>query len=362
MGGISSWIYTICRELHRTDPEGFEFHFIATHGWVIQERFRCLGDAVFLGREGKPPNWLVWRRVGAYLRKLEPDIIQFSNLQVYRDIGRRVKPPVVIDRKAGMRTMARYDLRGVDAVICQNQEMYDKLALAPSRKFLVYHGVDIAAMNAVAPAPLGFGPDAVVIGQVSRLGGGQNHRLLIDAVTALRQRHPQVKLVLVGGTTPQAGSVDDLSRLRDYAKPLGEHAILPGSIDDPVPYLAGFHVATCTSTRAIAEGAPRKLIEPMALGVPCVTTDSGATREVVEDGVNGFVVPDGDLDQMVRRLQQLIVDRSLYRAFSDRCRETVAERFNIVKQADKLRTIFLTLVAGASQKSHRGWRVFRGSR
>lgn len=356
MGGIASWIYTICHEIHRTDPGAFEFHFIATHGWVIQPRFHEIGRPVFLGREGRPPNWLVWRRVYAYLRKLQPDIIQFSNLKAYRDISRRVKPPVVIERKAGMRTMARFDLTGVDAVISQNQEMFDALKIDASRKFLVYHGVDIEAMNAVAPNRLGFGPEAFVIGQVSRLGGGQNHKLLVDAVIALRRTYPQVKLVLVGGSTPQAGSVDDMALLREYVKPLGEHAVLPGSIDDPVPYLAGFQVGTCTSTREIAEGAPRKLIEPMALGIPCVTTDSGATREVVEDGVNGFVVPDGDLDQMVRRLEQLIVDKALYRTFADRSRETVSQKFDVVKQAGKVREIYLTLLDRSPRRApRRSW-------
>src|SRR5258705_12440160 len=80
-GGMSQWIYTVCREIHRTDPGKFEFHFIATHGWVIQERFRQVGKTAFLGRQGKPPNWLVWRRVTRYLRDLAPDIIQFSNLK-----------------------------------------------------------------------------------------------------------------------------------------------------------------------------------------------------------------------------------------------------------------------------------------
>src|SRR5262245_40045032 len=103
-GGISQWISTICQEIQRTDPGLFEFHFVATHGWVTQERFHRLGKAVFLGRQGKPPNWFVWRRVAKYLRGLAPDIVQFSNLKAYRDVCRRVRPPVVIDRKAGMRT------------------------------------------------------------------------------------------------------------------------------------------------------------------------------------------------------------------------------------------------------------------
>lgn len=350
MGGISQWIYTACREMHRTDPGAFEFHFIATHGWVIQDRFQTVGRAVFLGRQGKPPNWFAWRRVAAYLRRLQPDVIQFSNLKAYRDMARRIKPAVVIERKAGMRTIGRYDLTGVDAVISQNQAVFDVLDLPPGRKFVVYHGVDIAAMAAVVPNRLAFGPDDFVIGQVSRLGKGQNHKLLIDAVTTLRTRYSHVKLLLIGGTTQQPGSVDELPMLREHARPLGEHAIFMGAVDEPYPYIAGFNVATCTSTREFTEGAPRKLIEPMALGVPCVTTDSGATREVVEDGVNGFVVPDGDLGQLVQRLEQLMLDRRLSQTFAARGRETVSEKFNIVKQAEMVRAIYLTLVAAASKE------------
>jgi glycosyltransferase involved in cell wall biosynthesis len=353
-GGISQWIYTVCRELHRTDPGAFEFHFIATHGWVIQERFQRIGKAVFLGREGKSPNWFAWRRVASYLRRLDPDIIQFSNLEAYRDIAVRVKPRVIIERKAGMRTLDRYDLRGIDAVISQNQEVFDAVDMDPSRKFLVYHGVDIDALNAVTRNRLGFGPDAFIVGQVSRLGKDQNHRLLIDAVGVLRRRHPQVKLVLVGGTTPQPGSIDWLPKLREYAGPLGEHAVLAGAIDEPYDIMAGFDVATCTSTKAFTEGAPRKLIEPMAMGIPCVTTDSGSTREVVEDGVNGFVVADGDLDAFVDRVERLIVDQSLYRTLGARARATVVEKFNIVEQAQKVRRIYLTLFAESSGAAGQG--------
>jgi glycosyltransferase involved in cell wall biosynthesis len=345
MGGISQWIYTVCCELHRTDPGAFEFHFVATHGWIIQERFHRIGTAVFLGRRHRPPNWLVWRRVKAYLRRLAPDIVQFSNLAIYLDICRRVHPPVVIDRKAGMRTLNRYDLDGVDAVICQNRQVFDLVKFEPERKFLIYPGVDVQAFRNVTPNRLGFGPDAFIVGQASRLGGGQNQKLLIDAVIALRRRHPQVKLVLVGGTTPQAGSADLLPALREYAAPLGEHAVLTGAVDEPWELIAGFNVATSTSTRQVAEGVPRKLVEAMAMGIPCVATDSGATYDVVDDGLNGFLVPDGDLDALVRRLDQLIVDESLYRELAAGACETAVRKFNIVNEARKARTAYLTLLA-----------------
>lgn len=350
MGGIAQWIYTVCREVHRTHPGTFDFHFIATHGWVIQPRFAEIGTPEFLGREGRAPGWWTWRRVTRHLRRLAPDIIQFSNLAAYRDVCLKVRPPVIIERKAGMRTLRRYDLTGVDAVISQNQEVHEAIALPPDRKFLVYHGVDVDACRAVAPDRLGFAPEDFVIGQASRLGRGQNHELLIDAVIALRARHPRVKLVLVGGTTPQPGAVDELPRLRERARPLGDAVRFTGPVENPFPLIAGFDVATCTSTREFTEGAPRKLIEPMGFGIPCVTTDSGATREVVEDGVNGFVIEDDDRAALADRLERLLVDRALYDRLAAEARRTVERRFNIVTQAALVREAYLALLARAGRK------------
>ncbi len=353
LGGISQWIYTVCAELHRTDPGRFAFHFICTHGWVIQERFARVGTPVFLGREGRAPNWLVWLRVQRYLQRLRPDIIQFSNLKPYRDLCYRVRPPVIIERKAAMRTVGRYDSRGVDAIISQNRQVMEALRDLPVPQFLVYHGVDLDGLASVVPNRAGFGPDDFIVGQVARLSPGKNQRMLIDVVARVRQRHPRVKLVLVGGATRQAGAVDLLPELREHARRLGVEAVFTGALNDPAPYIAGFNVGTCTTTRACGEGAPRLLIEPMAFGIPCVTTDAGATNEVIEDGVNGFLVPDDDVPGMADRIERLLLDEALYRRLSHRARETVERRFNIRTQARQVRDIFLSLLAQSTRPRSR---------
>jgi glycosyltransferase involved in cell wall biosynthesis len=355
-GGISQWIYTVCRELHRTHPGAFDFHFIATHGWVIRDYFHRVGTPVFLGREGHAPNWLVWRRVRRYLARLRPHVVQFSNLRAYRDLVVALRPPVVVDRKAGMRTLDRYSLRGVDVVISQNQQVVDALAdrFDPARTFLVYPGVDIEALRAVVPDRLGFSDDDVIVGQLSRLGRGQGHGLLIDAVLSVRKRHPNVRLVLVGGTTPQAGAVDLLPELRARAAPLGDSVRFTGDVSEPFALMAGFDIATVTSTREVSEGIPRKLVEPMARGIPCVTTDSGACPEAVDDEVNGFVVEDGNVAQMADRIERLVTDRALYAKFSAAAREKVERVFDIRVEAQKVRTIYLD--AYARRKAAPVWR------
>ena len=184
----------------------------------------------------------------------------------------------------------------------------------------------------------------MIIGQVSRIGRAQNHALLIDAVTRLRERYPHVKLVLVGGTTQQPGAVDLLPELRERARPLGDNVVLTGYVAVSDVLVAGFDIATSTSTRDLTEGAPRKLIEPMAFGIPCVTTDSGATREVVENGVEGFVVEDNNLPQFTECLERLVVDQALRARMGHAARAKVERRFDIRCNAQEMKRIWLSLL------------------
>ena len=59
------------------------------------------------------------------------------------------------------------------------------------------------------------------------------------------------------------------------------------------------------------EGVPKSLIEASATGRPIVTCDSTGCRDVVDDGVNGFLIEPRNVDMLADRLKQLIVDREL---------------------------------------------------
>ncbi len=71
----------------------------------------------------------------------------------------------------------------------------------------------------------------------------------------------------------------------------------------------------------VEEGFPLTSLEAMACGLPLITTDRGGTREMVEEGGNGHVVPSGDPEAMAAALRPLVDDPSLQQRMSARALE-----------------------------------------
>lgn len=143
---------------------------------------------------------------------------------------------------------------------------------------------------------------------VGRLEWQKGFDRLIEAWQTVEQRHPDWSLTIFGSGTLEG----DLQRL------IMDRSLKTVSIHPFTPTIAdeyGQSAVFALSSRF--EGFGLVLLEAMQAGLPCVTFDCPfGPSDVVKDGKNGFVVPDGDVERFAECLLRLIEDQELRQQFS----------------------------------------------
>ena len=113
------------------------------------------------------------------------------------------------------------------------------------------------------------------------------------------------------------GDGPDEEKFRDYIRNNGleEKVTLPGR-QNVIDYLKNAQMFVMSS---VFEGMPNSLIEAMASGIPCVSTDfgGGAAEYLINDHVNGLLVPENDEDALLAAMEEMAGDADLRKRVSD---------------------------------------------
>lgn len=145
--------------------------------------------------------------------------------------------------------------------------------------------------------------------------------VLLRAFAVVCRKHPEMALHIFG-------EGNDLHLLKEQVKALGlENSVIFAGQSRQIPEdICQARVFALTSDY---EGIPNALIEAMMLGVPSVSTDCspGGARLLIEDGINGYLVPKGDHDLLADRMIRLIEDHDTAEYFSMESVK-IAERFS----------------------------------
>jgi ribosomal protein S18 acetylase RimI-like enzyme len=171
----------------------------------------------------------------------------------------------------------------------------------------------------------------VVCGVVGRLVREKGYGEVFDAAARLRDRLPQLRVVVIGPSDPE--KADALSEAEIGAASAAGVRFL-GFRDDVEQLYAAMDVYVLASYR---EGFPRSAMEAAAMGVPVVATDIRGCRQVVDDGVTGLLVPPRNSHLLAAAIERVTVDSEL------RARLGSAARKKAVREFDQRDVIDLTL-------------------
>ena len=167
--------------------------------------------------------------------------------------------------------------------------------------------------------------DGFVFLFVGRLVGDKGLNELVEAFQRL-QGQPGcqgARLVLVGRAEEEL----------DPLKPETWNRIhqMPSVVEVGPAYgrglLAWYAASDCFILPSYREGFPNTVLEAGAMGLPSIVTDINGSREIVEDGKNGMVIPSKDADALYRAMKRMMGDSQLRRAMAEHARPMIASRF-----------------------------------
>ncbi|QSA97296.1 glycosyltransferase family 4 protein [Methylococcus sp. EFPC2] len=203
---------------------------------------------------------------------------------------------------------------------------------------IIHCGLDASFLN----VPITPVPDQVRIICVGRLSEQKGQIMLIQAVSRLVAEGLSLNLVLVGNG-PLRGEIERLIAENG----LSAHVELTGSLSGEQirGRIADSRIFVLPS---FAEGLPVVIMEAFALGRPVISTYVAGIPELVSDGVNGWLVPAGAVEELVSavRLALMATPRELSEMGSAG-RQQVLEHYAIDAQARKLSELFLKAIETA---------------
>ncbi|HNU85851.1 MAG: glycosyltransferase [Pseudomonadota bacterium] len=346
-GGQRSLYHLVCN-LGRT---AFIPHVIVPAEGELAERLRARGVAVspLDLPKAEPGRALVCgravRRIHSILREGDFDLVHTDGPRntLYAGLAASLEGIPLVwhirssDRDRYDRLLCRLCSRLI-LVADALRERFD-FAAARGKCLTIHNGVDLEEFrpHGVPSPPAGLerrGAE-VVLACAARVEPQKGQDRLVEALGRLGKGRRTLGLLLCGEIADEGyrWRCEETARrhgVADRVQFLGHRPDIAGVLSAAdlvvLPSLSG-------------EAFPRVVIEAMALGKPVVATDVGGTREAIDEGVTGYIVPPGDSGALAERIERLAASDALRASMGKTARHRAEKFFSIeanVRTTEKL--------------------------
>lgn len=166
----------------------------------------------------------------------------------------------------------------------------------------------------------------------------------VEAVGSIVKEYPDIEYTIIGDgpLRDEIESIIDKMNLRETIRLLGwksQEEILNVLKDSDI-----LLAPSVTSKESDQEGIPVVLMEAMAMGLPVISTYHSGIPELVQDGVSGFLAPEGNVTILTDKLRQCIEDRGLWPSIGNEGRKMIIREYNINNLNDRLVGMYQQLI------------------
>lgn len=301
--------------------------------------------------------FMEYRELKIAINEINPDILHTHTSKpgaIGRIVGRKIGLPLIIHQVHGFHFIHHDGLKRwffesiekqlakqyTDILLFQN---IDELNIAKSwgldsqnvKLIYVGNGIPFEEFEEymVMDKKLSKGVKKIIC--IARLEPVKNHKLLIKAVNILKKQAKIKFLVYLVGSGSLRSKLEALCErlnLTDVVKFLG--------VLDRKELIKQLFESDLSVLTSFKEGKPRALMESSLLGIPIVATNVVGTREVVKDGINGFLVSPDSPDELAEKITAILTDAELWSKLSVQARELARREFDEDRVVEKIKQIY----------------------
>ena len=304
-------------------------------------------------------DWPVGRRVARLIKAEGIDLVHHNNhLAENRETVLAAwlagVPQVVHVRMLnGFLNVDRFLARAVNAFIYMSkaiEQLYCNLGIPPAQGQIIYDPFDLTSSTetnhtAELRAEFGLTPHDRLISNVGRLDWWKGQDYFVRAMAEVVQTHPEAKALIVGEPNATHLSQVFYQNLQQLVTDLNlsRHVIFTGFRADIPRIMAASDMVVHSSSEPEPFG--RVIVEAMAVGRPVIATAAGGVLDIIEDRVNGLLVPPKNSNLMAQAIQKLLQNQEQARLIGQRAQCRVRECFSPKQHVTAVENIYQKILA-----------------
>ena len=325
---------------------GHEVHVITSHDAGLPELSKEKG--FYIHRIAWPKIHIIgiitfWAKICMIIQKIKPDIVHAQSLPTGIPAWaakKHLKIPYVVWGQGSdiylpgsfIRMVSKTILKNADAVLALTENMKQRMLEICNRDIsVVPNGIGLERFNTTSGRKKEGNSKTIIF--VGRLHPVKGVSYLIEAMAIVQREIPDAKLILVGDGVER-------SRLEGLSKKLDLNGCIQfvGQVQqERIPTL--LQQADLFALPSLSEGFPVVILEAMATGLPIVATNVGGIPDILEEGVDGYLVN-------AKRPAE-VADRMLVLLRNDKLREEIS-----VNNREKAKLYTWDIVAGKVEKEY----------
>lgn len=238
---------------------------------------------------------------------------------------------------SGTRWVFRFNHAVADVVVGNSRAALKVHGHVPGpRHLLIPNGLDLSRFSPALPRSE-EGARPVRVAMAANFTPAKDQALLVRAGVALLEKGLSLEFLFFG-QGPLLGRVKE-----SVPEPWRGSFAFPGSVVDVEERLAACDLGVLLNPPGHGEGMSNAVMETMASGLPVICTDAGGNPELVDDGVEGFLVPCSDTGALVAALERLARSPDLRAEMGAAGRRRAERDFSASRMAEAYAALYTAL-------------------